>query len=86
MGRVGGEGVGDGVRTHANSNRKIPSPKKFSPEEDRTHNAASSRTASPTHYQRATAAPLIQEEVDEEEEEEEEDHHHQSKMLSVYLW
>ena len=29
----------------------------FSPEEDRTHDAASSRTASPTHYQRAIPAP-----------------------------
>ena len=29
-------------------------PKKFSPEKDRTHNAASSRTASPTHYQKQT--------------------------------
>ena len=30
--------------------------KKFSPEEDRTQDAASSRTASPTHYQRAIPA------------------------------
>ena len=30
-----------------------PQPEKFSPEEDRTRNSASSRTASPTHYQRA---------------------------------
>ena len=29
---------------------KSPLPDKFSPEEDRTHDAASSRTASPTHY------------------------------------
>ena len=32
-------------------------PEKFSPEEDRTHDAVSSRTASPTHYQRAIPAP-----------------------------
>ena len=31
-------------------------PEKFSSEEDRTHDAASSRTASPTHYQRANPA------------------------------
>ena len=31
--------------------------KKFSLEEDRTHDAASSRTASPTHYQLAIPAP-----------------------------
>ena len=30
---------------------------KFSPEEDQTPNAASSRTASPTHYQQAISAP-----------------------------
>ena len=41
---------GNGVRTHVNSKGKIPSTgkKKFSPEEDRTHDAASSRTARPT--------------------------------------
>ena len=44
---------GNGVRTHINSKGKIPSTrKKFSSEEDRIHDAASSRTASPTHYQR----------------------------------
>ena len=32
---------------------KSPQPEKFSSEEDRTHDAASSRTASPTHYQQA---------------------------------
>ena len=39
---------------HVNSKGKIPSTgkKKISPDEDRTHNAASSRTVSPTHYQR----------------------------------
>ena len=34
-----------------------PLTEKFSSEEDRTHDAASSRTASPTHYQRAIPAP-----------------------------
>ena len=34
-----------------------PLPEKFSPEEDRTRDAASSRTASPTHFQRAIPAP-----------------------------
>ena len=33
-------------------------PEIFSPEEDRTHDAASSRTASPTHDQRAIPAPV----------------------------
>ena len=42
-------GGGGGVRTHANSKEKIPSTGFFSPEEDRTRDAASSRTASPTH-------------------------------------
>ena len=37
---------------------KYSLPEKFSPEEDRTHDAASSRTASPTHYQRAIPALL----------------------------
>ena len=32
-------------------------PEKFSPEEDRTHDAASSRTTGPTHYQRVIPAP-----------------------------
>ena len=36
---------------------KSPLPGKFSPEEDRTRDAARSRTASPTHYQRAIPAP-----------------------------
>ena len=39
---------------------KSPLPENFSPEEDQTHDAASSRTASPTHYQRAIPAPFIQ--------------------------
>ena len=33
---------------------------KFSPEDDRTHVAASNRTVSPTHYQRAILAPVGQ--------------------------
>ena len=36
---------------------KSPLSEKFSPEEDQTHNTVSSRTASPTHYQRAILAP-----------------------------
>ena len=39
---------GNGVRTYANSKGKIPST--GSSEENRTHNAASPITASPTHY------------------------------------
>ena len=46
------EFLGNGVRAHVDSNGKI------SPEEDGTHNAASSRTASPTDYQRAIPAPF----------------------------
>ena len=38
-------GEGEGVRTHVNSKGKIPSTGKFSPEEDGTHDAASSKTA-----------------------------------------
>ena len=41
---------GNGVRAHVNSKGKIPLPENFSPEESRTHDAASSRTKSPTHY------------------------------------
>ena len=37
---------------------KSPIPEKFS-EEDGTHDAASSKTASPTHYQRALPAPAL---------------------------
>ena len=36
---------------------KSPLPEKFSSEEDRINDAASSRTASPGHYQRAIPAP-----------------------------
>ena len=49
---------GNGVRIHVNFEGKIPSTrKKFSSEEDRIHDTASSRTASPTHYQWAFPAP-----------------------------
>ena len=34
-------------------------PEKFSPAEDRTHDTASSRTVSPTHYQHAILAPIL---------------------------
>ena len=51
--------LGGGVRAHANSKGKSPVPEKFSPEKDQTHDAASSRTASPTHYHRASLAPII---------------------------
>ena len=48
---------GNGVRTHVNSKGKSPLPEKFSPQEDRAHDAAQSRTASSTHYQPAIPAP-----------------------------
>ena len=51
--------LGKGVRTHVNSKGKIPSTGKFSSEEDQTHDAVSSRTASPTHYQRAIPASTL---------------------------
>ena len=35
---------------------KSPLPEIFSSQEDRTHDAASSKTASPTHYQRTISA------------------------------
>ena len=38
---------------------KSPQAEKFSSKEDRTHDAASNRTASPTHYQRAIPAPIF---------------------------
>ena len=48
----------NGVRTHVDSKgKKSTPPEKKISEEDRTHDAASSRTASPTHYQRAIPAP-----------------------------
>ena len=37
---------------------KSPLREQFSPEEDRTHDAASSRTESPTHYQQTIPAPI----------------------------
>ena len=37
---------------------KSPLLEKFSSEEDQTHNAASSRTVRPTHYQQAIPAPV----------------------------
>ena len=42
---------GNRVRTQVKSKGKIPSTGKISPEADRTHDAVSSRTAIPTHYQ-----------------------------------
>ena len=54
---LGEGGGGDGVRTHVNSKGKIPSTEQFSPEEDRTHHAASNRTASSTHYQLSCFGP-----------------------------
>ena len=38
---------------------KSPLPENFSSEEDGTHDAASSRTVSPTHCQRAIPVPVI---------------------------
>ena len=40
-----------------NSRGKYPLPEKFSSEEDRTHDAASSRKASPTHYHLSYSGP-----------------------------
>ena len=47
----------NGVRNHVNSKLKIPSTGNFSSEKDGSHDAASSRTASPTHYQRTIQPP-----------------------------
>ena len=44
----GGGGGGDGVRNHVSSKGKIPST--VGSEKVEAHDAASSRTASPTHY------------------------------------
>ena len=41
------------------SKEKSPLPEKFSSEEDGTHDAASRRTASSTHYQLSHSGPLI---------------------------
>ena len=46
---------GNGVRTHVNSKGKVPST--GGSEEDRTHDPASSRTASPTHYRLRYSGP-----------------------------
>ena len=46
----------NGVRTHANSMGKISSTR--SSEEDQTHDGASCRTASPTHYQLSYSGPM----------------------------
>ena len=48
---------GNGVRTYVNSKWKIPLPGEKKLEEARTNDSASSKTASPTHYQRAIPAP-----------------------------
>ena len=47
----------NGVRTHVNSKGKISCIR--SSEEDRTHDAASCRTASPTHYRLSYSGPMI---------------------------
>ena len=46
---------GNGVRTHVNSKGKIPST--GGSEQDRTRDAASCRTVSPTHYQLSYSGP-----------------------------
>ena len=51
------EFLGNGVKTHVNSEGKSLLPEKFSSEEDQTHDTASSRTASPAHYQEDIPAP-----------------------------
>ena len=47
---------GNRARNHINSKEKIPSNR--GSEEDQTHDAASHRTASPTHYQLSYSGPL----------------------------
>ena len=47
--------LGNGVRTHVNSKRKIPSTE--GSEEVQTRDAASHRTASPTHYRLSYVGP-----------------------------
>ena len=56
----GGGGWGGGMESEPmlTQSEKSRLPEEFSPEEDRAHDAASSRTASQTHYQRAIPAPL----------------------------
>ena len=48
----------NGVRTHVSSRENPLYQKKFSSEEDRTHDAALSSTANPTHNQQAILAPF----------------------------
>ena len=52
------EFLGNGVRTHVNSKGKIPTTRIISSEEDRSHDAASSRITSTKHYHRAIQAPV----------------------------
>ena len=52
------EFLGNGVRTHVNSKKKIPSTGKSSSEEDQTHDAASHRSASTTHYRLSHSSPF----------------------------
>ena len=57
--RVWGEGVGVESELMLTPRGKALLPeKKISSEEDRTHDAATSRTVSPTHYQRAIPVPI----------------------------
>ena len=49
---------GNGVRTHVNSNGKIPSTGKIPLRGRSNQGTASSRTVSPTHYQGAIQAPV----------------------------
>ena len=51
-----GRVLGNGVWTHVNFKGKIPSA--GDPEEGRTSNAASGRTASPTHYRLSCSGPF----------------------------
>ena len=52
------EFLGNGVRTHVNSKGKIPST--GGSEEGRTHDAASRKTASPTHCQLSySGSPVV---------------------------
>ena len=52
-----GLSLGNGLSTHVNSKGKSPLPENFSPEEDRTHEAAPNRTESLTHYQLSYSGP-----------------------------
>ena len=53
----------NGVSTHVNSKGKSHLLEKFSPEEDWTHDTASSRTASPTHTTKELFQPHTEEAV-----------------------